>query len=98
MTPKAARNLSAVAFVALFVPCRNLLTWLDLLFISFGAPPPVENLMGASISIFGPVAIWLPILLIVLLAFLASLALYRYLRRRDFPQICADCATRKPLV
>ena len=83
MTPKAARNLSAVAFLALFLPCWNLLIWVQVLFVSF------------HISGLPPSALWLNV---AVLAFLPSLALYLYLRRRDFPQICADCAARKPLV
>ena len=100
MTPKAARNLSAVAFVALLLPCKNLLIFVDTLFLSLGAPPPLEYLFIATIPIFGPegAGFWPLILLMLLLAFLLSLALYRYLRRRDFPQLCADCAARKPLV
>ena len=99
MTPITARNLSAVVFVALLLPCKNLLLWLDSLCFSLGAPPLLENLILAAIRVFGPKAVlWVQILPMLLLAFLLSLALYRYLRRRDFPQLCADCAARKPLV
>ena len=88
MTPKAARNLSAVAFVALLLPCQNLMVWLDVLLGSFGRYPFMLGL--------NPWAAWW--LRMGLPAFLLSLVLYRYLRRRDFPQLCADCASRKPIV
>jgi len=96
MTPKAARNLSAVAFVALLRPSKNLLWMLDDL---FGSPTPWERLTSAALLVFGPEGIiWGQILPWILLAFFLSLALYRYLRRRDFSQLCTDCAARKPLV
>lgn len=89
MTPKTARNLSAVAFVALILPCQNLMVWLDVLLGSFGWYP-LSLILGSN-----P---WIWWLRLALPAFLLSLVLYLYLRRRDFPQLCADCATRKPLV
>lgn len=98
MTPKAARNLSAVAFVALYGPCQNILVWLNALFPLWGLPPPLDRFFLAAIPVFGPLSVWLFALLMALLAFIPSFALYGYLRRRDFPQLCADCAARKPLV
>ncbi len=97
MTPKLARNLSLVAFVALFQPCRNLLVLLGSLFaLFFHIPAPHARLLQHLLLTYDPAAYNCASLLInLVLPLILSILLYRWLRRRDFAQACADCATRK---
>ena len=97
MTPKLARNLSLVALVALFQPCRNLLALLGNLFaLFFHVPAPHARLLQHLLLTYDPAAYNCVSLLInLVLPIILSILLYRWLRRRDFAQACADCASRK---
>ena len=97
MTPKTARNLSLVAIVVLYQPCRNLLAVLDLLcWLLFHTESPLTRFLHSVLSSHGPRAcIGVSFLACLILPLLLSLLLYRYLLRRDFAQVCADCAARK---
>ncbi len=97
MNPKTARNLSLVALVALYQPCRNLLAVLDLLCrILFHTESPLTRFLHVMWASHGPWAyIWFSLLTGLILPLVLSILLYRYLFRRDFAQVCADCAARK---
>ena len=97
MNPKTARNLSLVALVALYQPCRNLLAVLDLLCrILFHTESPLTRFLHVMWASHGPWAyIWFSLLTGLILPLVLSILLYRYLLRRDFAQVCADCAARK---
>lgn len=97
MTPKLARNLSLVALVALFQPCRNLLALLSNLYaLFFHVPPPHARLLQDLLLSRTPANFNFVYLLInLILPLILSILLYRWLRRRDFAQACADCASRK---
>ena len=97
MSPKTARNLSIVALVTLYQPCRNLLALWDLfsrLYFHTMAPP--MRLLHAIGLRYGPAAyLWFGFLICLILPLALSILLYRYLLHRDFAQVCADCAARK---
>lgn len=97
MTPKLARNLSLVAFFALFQPCRNLLALLSNLYaLFFHVPPPHARLLQDLLLSRTPAAFnCVSLLFNLILPLILSILLYRWLRRRDFAQACADCASRK---
>ena len=97
MTPKTARNLSLVALAVLYQPCRNLLAVLDLLcWLLFHTESPLTRFLHSVLSSHGPRAyIGVSFLACLILPLVLSLLLYRYLLRRDFAQVCADCAARK---
>ena len=97
MTPKTARNLSLVALAVLYQPCRNLLAVLDLLcWLLFHTESPLTRFLHSVLSSHGPRAyIGVSFLVCLILPLVLSILLYRYLLRRDFAQVCADCAARK---
>ena len=97
MSPKTARNLSIVALVALYQPCRNLLAVLDLLCrILFHTESPLTRFLHSMWASHGQWAyIGFSSLTCLILPLVLSILLYRYLLRRDFAQVCADCAARK---
>lgn len=95
MSKKAARILSLVAFVALFVPCGNFLSCLD---FGCGAATGWRFMPLRALGVFlldrGFVFLagWVGRVLCALLDLLLVRVLFRYLDGRDFPRICADCA------
>ena len=97
MTPRTARNLSLVALVALYPLCRNLLAVLDLLCrILFHTESPLTHFLYFVWANHGQWAhIGSSFLVSLILPLVLSILLYRYLLRRDFAQVCADCAARK---
>ena len=97
MSPKTARNISLVALVALYQPCRNLLAVLDLLCrILFHTESPLTRVLYSMWASHGQWAyIGFSFLTCLILPLVLSILLYRYLLRRDFAQVCADCAARK---
>ena len=100
MSPKTARNLALVAAVALYQPCRNLLALLDILCrLLFHTQAPHGHLLQLLLAHFGPWGYVLGSLFVIFLpAGLLAFLLHRYLIRRDFAQVCADCAARKRLL
>ena len=98
MTKKAAAIIALVAFVALFVPCGHLLSLVCAIVEAvFGVGAnPVSALLICLYSLFGTWASILAQIVIyfILPAFLAFF-LYRYLLRRDFRQVCEDCAAHR---
>ena len=100
MTPKLARNLSLVAFFALFQPCRSLLALLSNLFeLFFHIPAPHARLLQYLLLPPNPAFFnCVSLLFNLILPLILSILLYRWLRRRDFAQACADCASRKILL
>lgn len=98
MTKKSAAIIAMVAFVALIVPCAHLLSLVCAIAEAiFGVGTnPVYALMIKLNSLFG---MWVLILAQILIAFLIpaffAFLLYRYLLRRDFRQVCEDCAAHK---
>ena len=97
MSPKTARNLSLVALFVLYQPCRNLLAVLDLLCrIFFHTESPLTRFLYSMWASHGQWAyIGFSSLTCLILPLVLSILLYRYLLRRDFAQVCADCAARK---
>lgn len=98
MTRRQAGIVSAVAFAALIRPVSNLLEFADLVWnvISQGGIPPRIRLSMAIAGVCGMAAAqWANILIGWLAAAVPALLIYRYLRRRDFAQVCADCAAHR---
>lgn len=106
MTKTAARSITAVAFVALIPSCGNVLNIIDMLFdlvaskIGFGfVQTPYERLMALTYNLFGSGACLLTkTLVIMVIAAIPSVFIYRYLLPRGFRQICDDCTAHKKLV
>jgi len=102
MTTKSTRVLSAIAFIALLRPCRELLVFLDSFCgIAFGIAPaktPYTCLLLSVYDSYGPlIATVVDILLLLILAAVPTYLIYRYILQRDFQRICDDCASHKPL-
>ena len=101
MSPKTAWHISLVALIALYQPCRNLLAVLDYLCrIFFHTESPLTRFLYSILANHGHQAyMWSSLLIAFILPLVLSILLYRYLLRRDFEQVCADCAARKvPLI
>ena len=95
MTRRQAGIVSAVAFAALIIPVSNLLEFADLVWnvISQGGIPPRIRLSMAIAGVCGMAAAqWANILIGWVAAAVPALLIYRYRRRRDFGQVCADCS------
>ena len=102
MTKRSACLLSILAFAALLTPCSRALSLVDSLWMlaiingGYTYETPYVRLLGLIHQSMGPAAAqWAHILCGWLVAAIPALLLYRYLVRRDFNQVCADCATHK---
>ena len=95
MTRRQAGIISVVAFAALLKPMGTLIGFADIACaaISRGAVWPSYWLLKAVADVFGMVAAqWANILIDWVAAAVLALLIYRYLRRRDFAQVCAGCS------
>ena len=95
MTRRQAGIISVVAFAALLKPMGTLIGCFEIAcrVISRGAVWPRYWLLAAVADVFGMVAAqWANILIGWVAAAVPALLIYRYLRRRDFAQVCAGCS------
>ncbi len=95
MTRRQAGIISVVAFAALLKPMGTLIGFADIACaaISRGAVWPSYWLLKVVADVFGMVAAqWGDILIGWVAAAVPALLIYRYLRRRDFAQVCAGCS------
>ena len=95
MTRRQAGIISVVAFAALLKPMGTLIGCFEIAcrVISRGAVWPRYWLLAAVADVFGMVAAqWVDILIGWVAAAVPTLLIYRYLRRRNFVQVCADCS------
>jgi hypothetical protein len=100
MTKKQAGVIALIAFVALIRPCSNMFTFADLLwsvvFKTGMMNTPYMRLCVFMFDRFGRGAAELTSVAIIwTIAVFVTMVIYRYLRRRDFAQVCADCAAHK---
>ena len=100
MTKKQAGVIALIAFVALIRPCSNMFTFADLLwsvvFKTGMMNTPYMRLCVFMFDRFGRGAAELTSVAIIwTIAAFVAMAIYRYLRRRDFAHVCADCAAHK---
>ena len=98
MTKKRAGVVAVVAFAALIVPMRNLIGFAELAWCvaTHAVASPRLSMFNAILQEFGPAAMyWSRVSFDCIVAAIPALLIYRYLRRRDFAQVCADCAAHK---
>ena len=95
MTKKQAGVIAVIAFAALLKPMGTIIGCFEIAWrvISRGGVQPRDRLIMAIADAFGVTAAqWANILIGWVAAAVPALLIYRYLRRRDFGQVCADCA------
>lgn len=100
MNKKPARIIAVLAFVALVRPCSNALMLLETIWwICFdGMVAPGIRLLQAVSETFGIGAANCGYIAIQWFsAAIPAVLIYRYLSRRDFRQVCDDCAAHKVL-
>ena len=83
MTKKQAGVIAVIAFAALIKPMGNLIEFVDIVWC-------------LAVEEFGPTAMyWSRVSFDCIVAAIPALLIYRYLRRRDFTQVCMSCAAHK---
>ena len=95
MTRRQAGIISVVAFAALLKPMGTIIGCAEIVWrlISQGGVQPRDRLIMAIADAFGGTAAQcVNILIGWAAAAVPALLIYRYLRRRDFAQVCADCS------
>ena len=95
MTKKQAGVIAVIAFAALLKPMGTIIGCFEIAWrvISRGGVQPRDRLIMAIADAFGGTAAqWANILIGWVAAAVPALLIYRYLRRRDFGQVCADCS------
>lgn len=98
MTRKQAGIISTIAFVVLIRPCANLFSFLDMMWgnISGDIVTPYIRLLSFMFEKHGAVVANLATVAIAwILPAILAITIYCYLRRRDFSQVCEDCAAHK---
>ena len=98
MTRKQAGIISTIAFVVLIRPCANLFSFLDMMWgnISGDIVTPYIRLLSFMFEKYGAVVANLATVAIAwILPAILAIAICCYLRRRNFAQVCADCAAHK---
>lgn len=98
MTKKQAGVIAMIAFAALIKPMGNLIEFVDLVWylIVDGVASPRWRMYNAILQEFGFTAMCLTRgSFDCILAAIPALLIYRYLRRRDFAQVCISCAAHK---
>ena len=98
MTKKQAGVIAIIAFAALIKPMGNLIEFVDLVWylIVDGVASPRWRMYNAILQEFGFTAMCLTRgSFDCILAAIPALLIYRYLRRRDFAQVCISCAAHK---
>ena len=95
MTRRQSGIISVVAFAALLKPMGTIIGCFEIAWrvISRGGVQPRDRLIMAIADAFGVTAAqWANILIGWVAAAVPALLIYRYLRRRDFAQVCAGCS------
>lgn len=98
MTKKQAGVIAVIAFAALIKPMGNLIEFVDIVWCLAvdGVASPRWRMYNAILQEFGPTAMyWSQVLFDCIVAVIPALLIYRYLRRRDFTQVCMSCAAHK---
>lgn len=98
MTKKQAGVIAVIAFAALIKPMGNLIEFVDIVWCLAvdGVASPRWRMYNAILQEFGPTAMyWSRVLFDCIVAVIPALLIYRYLRRRDFTQVCMSCAAHK---
>lgn len=98
MTKKQAGVIAVIAFAALIKPMGNLIEFVDIVWclVVDGVASPRWRMYNAILQEFGPTAMyWSRISFDCIVATIPALLIYRYLRRRDFTQVCMSCAAHK---
>jgi hypothetical protein len=98
MTKKQAGVIAVIAFAALIKPMGNLIEFVDIVWYLAvdGVASPRWRMYNAILQEFGPTAMyWSRVSFDCIVAAIPALLIYRYLRRRDFTQVCMSCAAHK---
>ena len=98
MTKKQAGVIAVIAFAALIKPTGNLIEFVDIVWCLAvdGVASPRWRMYNAILQEFGPTAMyWSRVSFDCIVAAIPALLIYRYLRRRDFTQVCMSCAAHK---
>jgi len=98
MTKKQAGVIAVIAFAALIKPMGNLIEFVDIVWCLAvdGVVSPRWRMYNAILQEFGPTAMyWSHVSFYCIVAAIPALLIYRYLRRRDFTQVCMSCAAHK---
>jgi hypothetical protein len=98
MTKKQAGVIAVIAFAALLRPMGNLIEFVDIVWCLAvdGVASPRWRMYNAILQEFGPtVMYWSRVSFDCIVAAIPALLIYRYLRRRDFTQVCMSCAAHK---
>ena len=98
MTKKQAGVIAVIAFAALIKPIGNLIEFVDIVWCLAvnGVVSPRWRMYNAILQEFGPTAMyWSRVSFDCIVAAIPALLIYRYLRRRDFTQVCMSCAAHK---
>ena len=98
MTKKQAGVIAVIAFATLIKPMGNLIEFVDIVWclVVDGVVSPRWRMYNAILQEFGPTAMyWSRVSSDCIVAAIPALLIYRYLRRRDFTQVCMSCAAHK---
>ena len=98
MTKKQVGVVTVIAFAALIKPIGNLIEFVDIVWCLAidGVASPRWRMYNAILQEFGPTAMyWSRVSFDCIVAAIPALLIYRYLRRRDFTQVCMSCAAHK---
>lgn len=98
MTKKQAGVIAVIAFAALLRPMVTLIGLAEIAWrvVFQGCVQPRDRLLMAIADAFGvEAAQWANMLIGWMAAAIPALLIYRYMRRRDFAQVCADCAEHR---
>ncbi len=94
MTRKQSGVIAVIAFAALLRPMVTLIGLAEIAWrvVFQGCVQPRDRLLMAIADAFGAgAAQWADVLIAWTVSAIPALLIYRYLRRRDFAQVCADC-------
>ena len=98
MTRKQAGVIAVIAFAALLRPMVTLIGLAEIAWrvVFQGCVQPRDRLLMAIAEAFGAgAAQWADVLMAWTVSAIPALLIYRYLRRRDFTQVCMSCAAHK---
>ena len=98
MTKKQAGVIAVIAFAALLRPMVTLIGLAEIAWrvVFQGCVQPRDRLLMAIADAFGAgAAQWADVLIAWTVSAIPALLIYRYLRRRDFTQVCMSCAAHK---
>ena len=98
MTRKQAGVIAVIAFAALLRPMVTLIGLAEIAWrvVFQGCVQPRDRLLMAIADAFGAgAAQWADVLIAWTVSAIPALLIYRYLRRRDFTQVCMSCAAHK---